>query len=59
MGVKERGIFNYEIVTRYYFHSEISFIFIDSHIHSSLIGWFFYQLSIILAALSEESGPGH
>lgn len=52
------GIFSYEIVTRYYFHSKRSFIFIDSYTHTSLIDRVSYQLSDILPAPAEESGPG-
>jgi len=55
--MEERGIFSCEIVTRYYFHNKISFIFIDSLKQTSLTDLFFYQLSNILTAPLEEPSP--
>lgn len=57
MGVEERGIFSCEILTRYYFHNKRSFIFLDSHIHISLVNLFFLSTVQYLAAPSEEPGP--
>lgn len=57
MGVEERGIFNCEILTRYYFHNKRSFIFLESHIHISLVNLFFVSTVQYSGSTFERARP--